>query len=128
MTKPPILALVVASSTSLQNGLLALMTTIPSIRTVLVAEDIESALRMVENHQPTLIILDITSLNRTDVIRRFKKRKPQIYIIVLLEDTAQQKELEVSGADCVLLKGFPPQKLIAALEDFQKRGESTSSA
>ena len=68
MTKKTILALVVASSTSLQNGLLALMTTIPQVRTIFVAEGFYAALRMVENHQPALIILDSASLNRINAI------------------------------------------------------------
>ena len=123
MTNKSILALVVSSSGSLQNGLLALMTTIPTISAVLVAEDVNSALRVVENHQPALIILDMSLAEVQEVVQQIKSRCSNIHLIVLVEDIAQQKEVEELGVDSVLLKGFPAQKLIAIVEniiDFRK--------
>jgi len=125
MTNKSILALVVSSSGSLQNGLLALMTTIPSVSAVLVAEDSNSALRMVENHQPALVILDMPSLNVQDVIKKIKDLCPRIHLIVLAEDVAQQKAVDSYGADSVLLKGFPAQKLIAIVEDLTRKVEES---
>ena len=121
MTNKAVLALVVSSSGTLQNGLLALTTTIPSISAVLVAEDINSALRLVENHQPGLIILDMATLKVQDVIKQIKEQYPRIHLIVLAEDVAQQKEVESFGADSVLLKGFSAQKLIAIVEDLTRK-------
>jgi DNA-binding NarL/FixJ family response regulator len=131
MTDKSILALVVSSSGPSQNGLLALMTTIPPISAVLVAEEVNSALRMVENHQPALIILDMAerrkelvhdvgpcSLKVQDVIKQIKTQWPHIHLIVLVEDIALQKEAETSGADSALLKGFSAQKLVALIEDL----------
>ena len=125
MTNKPILALVVSSSGTLQNGLLALITTIPSISAVLVAEDVNSTLRMVENHQPALVILDMSSLEVQDVINEIKNQWPHISVIVLAEDITQQKDAETSGADSVLLKGFPAQKLITIVETVFDRREDT---
>lgn len=118
MTNKSILALVVSSSGSLQNGLLALMTTIPTISAVLVAEDVNSALRVVENHQPALIILDMSLAEVQEVVQQIKSRCSNIHLIVLVEDIAQQKEVEELGVDSVLLKGFPAQKLIAIVENI----------
>ena len=126
MTNNTILALVVSSSGDLQNGLLALMTTISPISAVLVAENAKSATRMIENHQPALIILDMSLLKVQDIIKQIKAQWPQIYLIVLVEDVAQQEDAKASGADSVLIKGFSVQKLVALIEDLLSQKENTS--
>ena len=125
MTNKSVLALVVSSSGVLQNGLLALMTIIPPISAVLVAEDINSALRMVENHQPALILLDMSLLDMQDAIKQIKELCPHIHLIILVEDIKQQKEAEESGVDSVLIKGFSAQKLVAIVENIIDRREDT---
>ena len=123
MTNKSILALVVSSPGSLQNGLLALMTTIPQISSVLVAEEVDAALRMVENHQPALIIMDMSFPKVQEIIKQIKAQCAHIHLIVLAEDIAQQKEIESFGVDSVLLKGFSAQKLIAIVENvLDQRG------
>jgi len=123
MTNKPILALVVSSSGTLQNGLLALITTIPSISAVLVAEDVKSTLRMVENHQPALVILDISAPDMQDVIKQIKELYPHIHLIVLADDIAQGKEAEELEVDNVLIKGFSAYKLVAIVENLIDRRE-----
>ena len=125
MTHKSILALVVSSPGDLQNGLLALMTTIPPINAVLVAEDIKSALRMVENHQPTIIILELSSCQVLATINEIKTQWPRIHLIVLVNDIIQSKDAEASGADSVLIKGFSAQKLIAIVEDLLEQRENS---
>ena len=125
MTNKSFLALVISSPDSLQNGLLALLTTISPISALLVADDIHSALRMVENHQPALIILDISLSNVQEVVKQIKEQCSQIHLIVLVEDTVQQKIAEESGADSVLIKGFSAQKLIAIVESLIDQREDT---
>lgn len=125
MTNKPVLALIVSSSGALQNGLLALMTTIPQISAVLVAEDVNAALRMVENHQPALVILDISSLQEQEVIYEIKNQWPHIHLIVLVEDVTQGEEVEESGVDGVLLKGFSAQKLVTIVESVIDCREET---
>ncbi len=121
MTNKSLLTLIVSSSGDLQNGLLALMTTIPPISAVLVVEDINSALRMAENHKPALIILDMSLPDMLDIIKQVKEQCPHVHLIVLVEDTVEEKEVEESGADSVLLKGFSAQKLIAIVENLIDR-------
>ena len=55
----PRLALIITKRGALQNGLLALLTTIPQISAVLVAEDDAAGLRMINDHRPGLILLDM---------------------------------------------------------------------
>jgi response regulator of citrate/malate metabolism len=116
MTDKTLLALLVSSAGTYQNGLLALMTTIPQISVVLVVEDVKSAMRMVENHDPRLIILDIYLLEVQNVIQQIKSQYPHIQLIVIAEDFEQQKKAEVFGADNVLLKGFAAKKLVEIVE------------
>ena len=118
MTKKSILALVVSSPGTLQNGLLALITTIPQISSVLVAEDVDAALRLVQNHQPTLIIMDISLPKVQEIIKQIKKQWGDIHLIVLADDLTLGTDLEVLGVDSVLIKGFPPQKFVEVIEDF----------
>ena len=123
MTNKSILALVISGTGDLQNGLLALVTTVPAISTVLVAESVNSALRMIESHHPGLIILDMSLPKVDQAIHEVKTQWPQIHLIVLVDDQSQQVLAEESGADSVLIKGFHAQKLVDLLENVIKSQE-----
>lgn len=127
MTNKPTLTLIISSPGTLQDGLLALITTIPQVSAVMVAEDINSALRMIENHQPALIILELSSCKVQDIINQINTQSSHINLIVLVENISQQKEAEASGADRVLVKGFPAHKLISIVEELMGIMENTPS-
>jgi len=117
MNKNSLLALVVANSGSLQNGLLALITTLPQIKSSLVAEDVVSALKLIEVHQPALVILDEDQLMAQDAIKEIHAKWPKIHIIIALSsDISLENNLKILGADVVLVKGFTVKKLIDELE------------
>ena len=128
MTSNSPLALLVSNSESLQSGLLALFTTIPQIGAVLVAEDQKMALRIIKNHRPALILLDMSLPEMQDLIKQIKADWAQIHLIVLVEDTAQQKVAESFGVDSVLRIGFSAQKLVAIIEKLiEERGRSSAA-
>ena len=116
MNKNSLLALVVANSGSLQNGLLALITTLPQIKSSLVAEDVVSALKLFEVHQPALVILDEDQLMAQDAIKEIYAKWPKIHIIALSSDISLENNLKILGADVVLVKGFTVKKLIDELD------------
>ena len=118
MTIIPALTLVVSNSGSLQNGLLALLTTIPQINLVLAEEEPGSALRLAENRQPALAILDMSIPGVVETIRQIKELCPQIHLIVLVNNVKGQKDAVELGPDRVLLKGFPAQKLVDVIEEL----------
>jgi DNA-binding response OmpR family regulator len=118
MKNQSILALVVSNSGAIQNGLLALMTTFPQISAVLVADDVNSSLRMVENHKPALVILDISLPEMQLVIGQLKEQYLQIHLILLVEDIEQKKEIEEFQVDHVFIKGFSAKKFIAVIENL----------
>ena len=123
MRKKTALALVVSDPGSLQNGLMALMTTTPQINTVLAAENLQSALSLAKRHQPQLTVLDLTWPEIRDAIKGIKTQCPFTHLIALVEDFNQKKELKSWGADRVLVKGFPAQKMIKTIEDLIDQGE-----
>jgi DNA-binding response OmpR family regulator len=121
------LTLIISNSGSLQDGLLALTTTIPHISAVLVAENIDTALKMIENHQPVLVILEISLQKEQDVIKQIKTRWSQIHLIALVEDMTHKMEVRASGADSVLAQGFTTHKLLSIIEEIERANNSTDS-
>ena len=117
-TTKPTLALIVTGLGSLQNGLVAIMTTMPQIQVILVAEEASRALRMIADHRPALVLLDVVLPGDEEgtVLKEFRTRWPSTRCIVLTDDVQQQQGAEAAGADAVLIKGFPAANLIAAIE------------
>jgi DNA-binding NarL/FixJ family response regulator len=116
MAKNP--AMIVTRPGSLQNGLLALMTAMPQIEIVGEAEDASSALQMVVEHRPDLVLLDM-DLPGDDpcaLLRQIKNDWPATCCIALADDVPHQQESDAAGADVALVKGFPPAQLIATIE------------
>jgi CheY-like chemotaxis protein len=116
----PVLALIVASAGTLQNGLLGLMTTIPQISAVLVAEDISSALRMIADHRPRLVLLDmdLPEDSAQTILVQINAQSLDIGSVALVDSVQQGQKAELLGADGVLLKGFSAAKLISVTEEL----------
>lgn len=126
MTDKPVLALIVAIPSTLQNGLLALLTTIPQVSAVLVVEEVSLVLRMVKDHRPSLIVLDIDFPDAQKLLNQIKSSWPLIRFILLIESPDQQREVE--SADAVLIKGFTAEKLFGTIEDLFYQGETDSQS
>ena len=101
------------------------MTTMHQVNAVLIAEDGASALRMMAQHRPALVVLetDLPAEERHAVLDEIKSRWPLTRCIALAEDIEQQQEAESSSADVVLIKGFPADRFIAAIEELLSREE-----
>jgi DNA-binding NarL/FixJ family response regulator len=116
----PVLVLIVASAGTLQTGLLALMTTIPQISAVLVAEDISSALRMIADHRPRLVLLDmdLPEDGALTILVQINSQSPDIGSAALVDSVQQGQKAGSLGADGVLLKGFSAAQLISVTEEI----------
>ena len=117
MLKNSASALIVARPGPLRDGLQALMTAIPQIDAVREMDDLSSALRVVFERSPALVLLD-SNLASGEVwmtVRRARARWPQARCILLADNVQQHQEAEAAGVDAVLLKGFPAAKLIATI-------------
>ena len=126
MISKPLLALIAVVPSTLQNGLMALMTTTPLISTLLVAEEASLLLRMVKDHRPALIVLDIDFPDAQMLLKQIKSSWPLIRCILLVDSVDQEKEAE--NADAVLIKGFTAEKLFGTIEDLFYQGETDSQS
>lgn len=122
MTSKTVLALIVATPSSLQNALMALMTTFSQISAVLVAEEANLALRMVKDHHPALIVIDVDFPESQTLLKQMKTQWPRARCILLV-NSFEQKE-DVTDADAVLIKGFPVEKLNGTVEQLLAQREN----
>jgi DNA-binding response OmpR family regulator len=91
------------------------------------AADGESALAMVERHQPDLVVLDVMlpKLDGLEVCRRLRASQIDVAILMLTsrdEDIDKIIGLEL-GADDYLTKPFNPRELVARVKAILRRGE-----
>ena len=121
----PVLALIIVAPGPLQDGLLALMTTYNQISALFVAEEASLALKMVKDHRPNLILLDINLPNAQQVLEQTKSRWPQIRCIVLAGDVEQEQAIR--EADAVLIEGFSPAHLLATIENLLAKPKTNNS-
>jgi DNA-binding NarL/FixJ family response regulator len=125
MAMIPTLALVVTGSGSQQDGLVAIATTVAQIHALLVAEEVPRALKMIGDHRPALVLLDMTLLGEEagTVLKQITAEYPSIGCIILADDVQQQREAEAAGVGAVLIKGYPAGKLIEAIESLLPQEE-----
>jgi DNA-binding NarL/FixJ family response regulator len=118
MTKNQARALIVTHRGSLQNGLQALVMSIPQVDIIGQVEDGSQALAIIQEHHPDLVLLDTNLPNNEEwqVLEQMKTLRPETRCIVLADDVRQQQEATTLKADVVLLKGFPPAKLAETIE------------
>jgi len=124
MISKSVLALIAVVPGTLQNGLMALMTTTPLISTLLVAEEASLLLRMVKDHRPALIVLDMDFPDAQMLLKQIKSSWPLIRCILLVDSVDQIKEAET--VDAVLIKGFTAEKLFETIKDLFYPGETDS--
>jgi DNA-binding NarL/FixJ family response regulator len=119
------LIMIVVNASTLQDGVLALMTTIPRIGVVLVAEDQSSAMRMVDDHHPGLIVLDLDLFgkNTQALTARLSAQSPPGQTIALADNSEQKEQAKAAGIDNVLLKGFSATEFITAIEELLRRDD-----
>jgi DNA-binding NarL/FixJ family response regulator len=128
MTKSQARALIVTHRESLQDGLQALVMSIPQVDIIGQVDDGPRALAIIQEHHPDLVLLDTNLPNREEwqVLGQIKTLWPEIRCVVLADDVWQQEEAMTLGADIVLLKGFPPAKLAETIEAIVATGNTSS--
>jgi CheY-like chemotaxis protein len=114
----PTLALIAIRPGSLQDSLVALMTTMPRVTSVLIAEDAASALSMIAQHRPALVVLEMNlgAEETHAVLKEIKSRWPLTDCIAVADSARQEQESESAGADAVLIKGFTAATFLVTVE------------
>jgi DNA-binding NarL/FixJ family response regulator len=122
-TKP--ILLIVAPPSDLQIGLQALLTTRLEVD-VLVTGEGSSALKVIERHNPALVILDhdLPRNNVPMIIQHIKSSWPDIRCIVMVNDDGERQKFLGTGADLILIKGLPGVKLVTEIEEFLRPDEN----
>ena len=117
--------LIVARPGRMRDGLRALLRATPRLELVGQADSSSSALTMVRDSQPSLILLDcnLPGDEVQSVLEQMKLRSPATRCVVLAKDAQQQWVAKAAGADSVLLAGFPVTKFFAVIEELLASGE-----
>jgi DNA-binding response OmpR family regulator len=94
------------------------------------AADGKSALEVVEQHRPDLVVLDVMlpELDGLEVCRRLRKKEDPVPILMLTardEDIDKIMGLEL-GADDYLTKPFNPRELVARVKAVLRRSKADS--
>jgi DNA-binding response OmpR family regulator len=90
---------------------------------ILLAEDGEEALKMVADHHPGLILLDVLlpKLNGYDVCQRVRRMvgyEPYIVILTARGNSTDRQRAEAMGANDFMTKPFSPNKLTTQLSEI----------
>jgi DNA-binding NarL/FixJ family response regulator len=112
--------LVVDDHRVVRAGLVALLRQSPSIAVVGEAGDGAEAIRLVEQLQPDVVLMDIQMpvLNGVEATQRIKERWPRVEVLILTtydEDELIWGGLQ-AGAKGYLLKDAPPEELLQGIE------------
>jgi YesN/AraC family two-component response regulator len=75
------------------------------------------ALQMVAKHQPDVVLMDahMPVMDGFEATRAIKATRPQVKVVMLTIDSAQQPAALKAGVDAFLLKGCPAEKLIETI-------------
>jgi DNA-binding NarL/FixJ family response regulator len=120
-----LVVLIVSPPGDLQISLQALLTTHLDVD-VLAVGDGSSALKVIERHNPALVILDqdINENTVTTLTHHIKTSWSEIHCFVLAKDTQSRQTLLDLGADLVVIKGLPGAKLVAEIKRLLDKEKS----
>ena len=112
------LALIVAKAGPLRDSLQVFLMTLPQVETVKLVDDTPSALRMITERNPALVLLDATLSGdgTLTALRWIKAKSSQSRVLVLADDIQQQQDATAAGADAVFVIGFPVASLLETIE------------
>ena len=111
-------ALIVANPGRIRDGLRTLLRAIPRIETILQANDGPSALKIIAEYHPALVLLDSKLANNDiqSISRQIKAESPQTRCIVLIDNIQQQWMVKVADVDSVLTVGCSAREFFTTVE------------
>jgi len=118
--------LIVAPPGRIRDGLQLLISSYPHINLLPPAPDGNTAVEMIRDHGPELIILDYNlsgwdesgaaGMGAETFIQRCKQQWPNIPCITLVDSPHQVRPAIEAGADTTLLKGFTIAQLLERID------------
>ncbi len=113
--------LVVDDHPLMRRGIIQLLAFDPELTILADVSDGQSALEVVERHEPDLILLDLNMrpLSGLDTLKLLRERgcTSRIVILTVSNDSSDVVELLRAGADGYLLKDLEPEQLLDAVKD-----------
>jgi len=114
-----------------RKGFKALLSAEPEFSIVGEAGDGFETLRLVEQLQPEVLVLDLmmSGINGLEVTSQLNKRSPKTGIVILSMHSNEAYVLEAlrSGAKAYILKESPPEELIKAIKEVSSGRRYLSS-
>jgi DNA-binding NarL/FixJ family response regulator len=113
-------ALIVARLGPLRSGLQALLSSIPSIQSIDLADNGPAALKLFTDRHPRLALLegDSSSDQVWITLQEIKDMSPQTKCIVLVDSVQLGQTAEAAQADAVLLQGTSAYELVTTIEQL----------
>jgi DNA-binding NarL/FixJ family response regulator len=111
-------ALIVTEPGPFRESLQLFLATVIQVETICYVGDALSALKLIMEHHPQLMILD-ASLPGNGVlplVRWIKAKDISTRCFVFADDVRQQQRVQDAGADVVFLKGFPAAELFEMIK------------
>jgi DNA-binding NarL/FixJ family response regulator len=89
----------------------------PQIEVVGEAANGQEAVRLVEECQPDVVLMDarMPVMDGLEATRLIKYKRPEVKVVVLTMYPVYRSEALSAGADAVLVKGCPPESLLEAI-------------
>jgi DNA-binding NarL/FixJ family response regulator len=108
--------LIVTRSVFLQQGLGALLESLPQISRVKATRDLQSAFTLIAEHQPKIVLLDETLLGKDPkpALEKIRSLAPDTKRALLVDDVLEM-DLLVSHAEAVLIKGTAPASIASII-------------
>jgi len=118
--------LIADDQTLMRDGLQTILQLEEDLQVVATAENGEEACRLVREHDPDLVLMDIRMpvMNGIDAVKKLRSESPHTKVLVLTTFDEDEYIIEAlaSGAVGFLLKDIPTEKLLLAIRDAA-RGE-----
>lgn len=111
--------LIAAGKGYLRDALRAMMISMSDVL-ILEADDAAQAGMLLFEHRPDLVIIDsaLPGNHTMQLVLTIQNSRPRARCSILVDTVAQQAAALRAGADCAPLKGEPPARLFAKIEQL----------